>query len=277
LARFDAAFFRRPGVTLLAGVDEAGRGALAGPVVAAAVVGDASFFVEGLDDSKRLSAERRETLLGAIRHGARARAVGWASPQEIDRLNILQATLLAARRAIDALPLRPDLIVTDALKLTDTDQPVEALVKADAHSQVVAAASVVAKVTRDRWMCGLDEEYPPYGFARHKGYGVSAHLEALRRHGASSVHRHTFRGVGWFDEGYRTSATLERLIGEFERDEMDHSEVVEAWRGWGYALPECEHDLLCNVVRGQAPPRPAESPEPPLQIRGRAADIGDAG
>jgi len=131
--------------------------------------------------------------------------VGWASAQEIDRLNILQATHLAARRALAALSVRPDLLLTDWLKLADTEQPVEALVKGDARSQAIAAASVIAKVTRDRWMRQLDAEYPVYGFAGHKGYGVAAHLAALREAGLEAKR----------ERGHTSS--LARLAGLAER------------------------------------------------------------
>jgi len=249
LVRFDGSYFKRPGVRLLGGIDEAGRGALAGPVVAAAVVTDSSCRIEGVNDSKQLTPCQREALYDTIRREARAVAVGWASAQEIDRLNILQATHLAARRALAALSVRPDLLLTDWLKLVGTEQPVEALVKGDARSQAVAAASVIAKVTRDRWMRQLDAEYPVYGFAGHKGYGVAAHLEALREHGSSTLHRHSFRGVDWFESEYRISATLEDLLGEIRKGGLKGRVAEEVWLERGYLLPECEFETLCGAMR----------------------------
>ena len=249
LARFDGSYFKRPGVRLLGGIDEAGRGALAGPVVAAAVVTDSSCRIEGVNDSKQLTPGQREALYDTIRREARAVAVGWASAQEIDRLNILQATHLAARRALAALSVRPDLLLTDWLKLADTEQPVEALVKGDARSQAIAAASVIAKVTRDRWMRQLDAEYPVYGFAGHKGYGVAAHLEALREHGSSTLHRHSFRGVDWFESEYRISATLEDLLGQVRSGGLKGRVPEEVWLERGYLLPEREFEMLSKAMR----------------------------
>ncbi|MBN1866506.1 ribonuclease HII [Candidatus Sumerlaeota bacterium] len=246
LARFDAEFFGRPGIGRIAGIDEAGRGALAGPVVAAAVVADRSFRVEGLNDSKQLSPARRETLFETIHDRALGVGVGLASAREIDRINILQATFLAARRALESLALQPDLILTDALKLTDQDTEVVPLVKGDARSQVIAAASVVAKVTRDRLMTQLDAEFPDYGFAAHKGYGVESHLEALRRHGSSTLHRHTFRGVDWFDRPVRPSRTLERLLSELGAD--GPGDPLVSWRTARPELPECELEMLREAV-----------------------------
>lgn len=249
LVRFDGSYFKRPGVRLLGGIDEAGRGALAGPVVAAVVVTDSSCRIEGVKDSKQLTAGQREALYDTIRREAKAIAVGWASAQEIDRLNILQATHLAARRALAALSVRPDLLLTDWLKLADTEQPVEALVKGDARSQAVAAASVIAKVTRDGWMRQLDAEYPVYGFAGHKGYGVAAHLEALREHGSSTLHRHSFRGVDWFESEYRISATLEDLLGEIRKGGLKGRVPEEVWLERGNLLPDREFEMLSKAMR----------------------------
>jgi len=212
-------------------------------------VTEPSCRIEGINDSKQLTARQREALYDVIRRQARALAVGWASAQEIDRLNVLQATLLAARRALAALAVRPDLLLTDYLKLTDTEQPVESLVKGDARSQAIAAASVIAKVTRDRWMRQLDEEYPAYGFASHKGYGAAAHLKALREHGSSTLHRHTFRGVYWFESEYRVSATLQDLLGEARKGSLEGRAPEDIWLERGYFLPESEFDMLGRAMR----------------------------
>lgn len=194
LAAFDEALREERGASSLAGVDEVGRGPLAGPVVAAAVIlpRDAS-GLEGVRDSKALSPARRAALYRLIRARAVAVGVGSASPEEITERNILQATFLAMRRALTDLGARPDRLLVDGDKvLPGWDGPQEALVRGDARSLCVAAASVVAKVVRDRWMGRLDVRHPGYGFARHKGYGTADHYEALARLGASREHRPTF-------------------------------------------------------------------------------------
>jgi len=244
LRRFDAARLHAAGAQIVAGVDEAGRGALAGPVVVGVVALDAQMCFEGLDDSKQLSEARREALFPLICAQACGVAVGWATAEEGDRLNVLEATLLAARRALEGLPVRPQLVLTDYLKIRGLEQPVEPLVKGDARSQAIAAASVVAKVTRDRWMCRYDAEYPEYGFAGHKGYGAQAHLETLEREGASTLHRHSFRGVDWFDREYRVSRTLARLL-----ETLPGEENREDWLRAGYALPEYEERLFLQALR----------------------------
>ena len=252
LWEFDAGYLRESGIELLAGIDEAGRGALAGPVVVGAVVLDGRCRFPGLNDSKQLSPGAREELYQAICAGARGVGIGWASAGEIDRLNVLEATLLAAERALEVLPVRPDMILTDFLKIRGVAQPVEPLVKGDARSQAIAAASVVAKVTRDRWMRVLDAEYPVYEFASHKGYGAPKHLDALARHGSSTIHRHSFRGVDWFESEYRRSGTLMRLLGEIEQGALDPAESDETWRGSGYWLPECERLTFKQAVEARA-------------------------
>jgi ribonuclease HII len=248
LREFDAQYFAQPGVRLIAGVDEAGRGALAGPVVAAAVIVDRDSCFPGVNDSKQLDEARREALYPLIQAQALGWAVGWASAEEIDRLNILRASILAMERAIGGLQLKPDLILTDALKLEGLGARVEPLVKGDARSQAIAAASVVAKVTRDRWMRALEEEYPGYGFAAHKGYAVEEHMAALRRLSASTIHRLSFRGVEWFDESHRSSRTFQRLIEAFERGEWSAEDVEEVWLGRGYLLPQRELRLLREAI-----------------------------
>jgi ribonuclease HII len=195
LARLDDDRRRRHGVVLVGGVDEAGRGPLAGPVVAACVVLAPGARLSGVDDSKKLSPAARQALVPGILEKAAAWGVGLATAAEIDRLNVLRATHLAARRALAMLAVAPDYLITDYLKLEGAPCPVEPLAKADAQSQAVAAASILAKVARDRIMTLLDEEFPTYGFAGHKGYGTAAHLAALRAHGPSMQHRLTFGGV----------------------------------------------------------------------------------
>jgi len=184
------------GVDLVAGVDEAGRGPLAGPVCAAAVILHPARIPDGLDDSKRLPEAAREALEPEIQLSAQAWAVAWASTAEIDRLNILQASLLAMRRAVWALHLTPTLALVDGNRCpTDLPCVARALVGGDGLEPSISAASVLAKVARDREMCRLDAEYPQYGFARHKGYGTREHLAALGRHGPCAIHRRSFGPV----------------------------------------------------------------------------------
>lgn len=179
----------------LCGVDEAGRGPLAGPVFAAAVILDPARPVEGLADSKTLSARRRDALAQAIRAHAVAWAVASASVEEIDALNILQASLLAMRRAVEGLDVTPDRVQVDGLHRPRLALPVEAVVRGDATIAEIAAASIIAKVTRDEEMLALHRRHPQYGFDRHKGYPTRAHLEALRVNGACAAHRRSFAPV----------------------------------------------------------------------------------
>ena len=179
----------------VAGVDEAGRGPLAGPVVAAAVILDAAYPIAGLKDSKQLTARQRETLAVEIRARSRAWAVAWADHEEIDRLNILEASLLAMARAVAALTLQPGRVVVDGNRCPAVPQPVSAIVKGDSLVPAISAASILAKVERDAAMCRLDLLYPGYGFAIHKGYPTAAHLTALERQGACPVHRRSFGPV----------------------------------------------------------------------------------
>lgn len=181
--------------TILAGVDEAGRGPLAGPVVAAAVVLSASCPIDGLADSKTLSASRREALAGQIRAQATAWALGMASVEEIDRLNILQATLLAMQRAVQGLGMTPDLVLVDGNRAPQLSCPVRTVVRGDALIKSISAASILAKVARDAILQNLDAEYPGYGFAIHKGYPTAAHQRALEALGPSPVHRRSFGPV----------------------------------------------------------------------------------
>ena len=180
---------------LVAGVDEAGRGPLAGPVVAAAVILDDLHPIAGLADSKKLTAARREALFDEIRARALCCSIAEASVEEIDRLNILQATLLAMRRAVMGLRLKPKMVLVDGNRLPMLDMPAEAIVKGDALVPAISAASILAKVHRDRWCVQVDEQYPQYGFAGHKGYGTALHMAALREHGACIHHRRSFAPV----------------------------------------------------------------------------------
>ena len=180
---------------LVAGVDEAGRGPLAGPVVAAAVILDERHPIKGLADSKKLTALRRERLFDEIRAKALCCSIAEASVEEIDRLNILQATLLAMRRAVAGLRLKPNKVLVDGNRLPTLEVLAEAIVGGDALVPAISAASILAKVHRDRWCLTLDQQYPQYGFAQHKGYGTAAHLAALRAHGPCAQHRTSFRPV----------------------------------------------------------------------------------
>jgi len=184
------------GCALVAGVDEAGRGPLAGSVVAAAVILPQDFKLDGLTDSKKLSAKARTIFYDTLTAGGDILwATGEAGAEEIDRLNILRATHLAMARALAGLPQKPCHALVDGLPVRGLPVAHTALVGGDALSLSIAAASVIAKVTRDRLMTALDVEYPGYGFARHKGYGVPAHLEALRKHGPCPHHRRSFAPV----------------------------------------------------------------------------------
>ena len=180
---------------LVAGVDEAGRGPLAGPVVAAAVILDPRQPIAGLADSKKLTARRRERLFDAIRAKALCCAVAEASVEEIDRLNILQATLLAMQRAVAGLRLPPAKVLVDGNRLPRLAMRAEAVVGGDARVAAISAASILAKVTRDRWCVEVDAQWPQYGFAAHKGYGTAAHLAALQAHGPCALHRRSFAPV----------------------------------------------------------------------------------
>ncbi len=180
---------------LVAGVDEAGRGPLAGPVVAAAVILDELQPIRGLADSKKLSPKTRERLFDEIRARALCCCIAEASVEEIDRLNILQATLLAMRRAVEGLRLRPHRVLVDGNRLPVLSVPAEAIVQGDSKIQAISAASILAKVHRDRLCAQLHERHPQYGFDAHKGYGTQAHMAALKAHGACADHRRSFAPV----------------------------------------------------------------------------------
>ena len=180
------------GCTCVCGVDEAGRGPLAGPVCAAAVILPPDLRIEGLNDSKKLTDKKRRELYDVITQEALAYGIAFADRDEIDEINILQATFLAMQRALDRLSLKPDLALIDGNRAGSFGIPVRTIVKGDSLSANIAAASILAKVTRDRFMLKLDEEYPMYAFSKHKGYGTKLHYAKLKEFGPSPVHRVTF-------------------------------------------------------------------------------------
>ena len=179
-------------IRMICGVDEAGRGPLAGPVYAAAVILPRGLHIDGLNDSKKLTEKKREALFDVITSEALAYGIGSADEKEIDEINILQATFLAMRRAIEAMPVRPDLALIDGNRDSDFGVSSETVVKGDSLSANIAAASILAKVTRDRVMMQYAEQYPQYGFEVHKGYGTKRHYEALREFGPCPIHRQSF-------------------------------------------------------------------------------------
>lgn len=183
---------RAQGFTAVCGVDEAGRGPLCGSVVAAAVILPPDYIPEGLNDSKKLTAKKREALFDVICQNALAYSIAEATVEEIDALNILEADLLAMRRAIDGLQIKADFALIDGNIARDFQIPARAVIHGDALSPSIAAASVLAKVTRDRQCIELDRQYPEYGIAKHKGYGTKAHMDALRAHGPAPIHRKQF-------------------------------------------------------------------------------------
>jgi ribonuclease HII len=185
----------RSGFHLVAGVDEAGRGPLAGPVVAAAVILPEGLLIKGVNDSKKLSPDTREHLFDVIMASAVSVGVGMGSPELIDRINILQATRHAMLQAVSQLAPQPGYILIDGISTIDSQIPQKTIKKGDSLSLSIAAASIIAKVTRDRLMRELDVLYPGYGFSGHKGYGSASHMEAIRRLGPSPVHRLSFGGV----------------------------------------------------------------------------------
>ena len=187
----EESFFQK-GIDLIAGVDEAGRGPLAGPVCAAAVILPAGIDIPGLNDSKKLSDKQRRNLLPVIKEKALAYGIAFASENEIDEMNILQATFLAMRRAVAQLTTTPDLLLIDGNRKCDFGIPAETVVHGDSLSASIAAASVLAKVTRDDFMLQEAERYPQYGFEIHKGYGTKAHYAALESYGHCPIHRLTF-------------------------------------------------------------------------------------
>ena len=180
---------------LIAGVDEAGRGPLAGPVIAAAVIFYPDKPILGVADSKKLSAKKREELYEIIINESLAYGIGRADVEEIDRLNILQASLLAMQRAVEQLPIKPNKVLVDGNRCPSLPYASEAIVQGDDSVPVISAASILAKVTRDREMSEYDRQFPDYGFAQHKGYGTTAHCAAIRRFGVTPIHRLTFSPI----------------------------------------------------------------------------------
>ncbi len=180
------------GYKAVCGMDEAGRGPLAGPVCAAAVILPMDCEIPGLDDSKKLTEKKREQLFDVIQEAAVSYGIGWADEKEIDEVNILQATFLAMGRAVKVLSLPADWAMVDGNRMPPLPIPGQAIVKGDAQSASIAAASILAKVSRDRFLRELDAQYPQYGFAKHKGYGTKAHYEAIKVYGVLPVHRRSF-------------------------------------------------------------------------------------
>ena len=189
---------RTKGYNIIVGVDEAGRGPLAGPVVAAAVAYAPEWQLAGLDDSKKISPQARERLFPIVKDQALGHGIGIVDVATIDEINILQAALLAMKYAVSALPEKPDILLIDGNKRIVTEVEQWTIVKGDSLSQSIAAASVLAKVTRDRLMEKYHEEFPQYEFDRHKGYGTRLHRDLIREHGPCSIHRRTFKGVKEF-------------------------------------------------------------------------------
>ena len=184
--------YRALGYSVICGTDEAGRGPLSGPVVAAACILPEGLYIEGLNDSKKLSPKKRDLLFDTIKENAVAYAIASASPEEIDTINILNATMLAMRRAVAALPTQADFALIDGNIARDFLIPVKTVIRGDSISASIAAASILAKVTRDRICLEDDKKYPEYMFAKHKGYSTSLHMDILRRIGPSPIHRRSF-------------------------------------------------------------------------------------
>lgn len=180
------------GYKLIAGVDEVGRGPLAGPVVCACVIMPLDEIIEGIDDSKKVSEKNREKLYNLITEKAIAYNVAFVEHDVIDQINILQATKLCMKKAIEKMPVMPDIVLVDAVKDLDVKVPIKSIIKGDSLSYNIAAASIVAKVTRDRFMVELAKKYPEYYFEKHKGYGTKLHIQALRDYGPCKIHRRSF-------------------------------------------------------------------------------------
>ena len=183
---------RENGYKIICGVDEAGRGPLAGPVCAAAVILPENHIIDGLNDSKKLSEKKREALYDVIKNEALAYSIAMASEKEIDDINILQATYLAMRRAVAGLEIKPDFVLVDGNRDPLLGIDTKTVIKGDALSASIAAASVLAKVTRDRYMLSISEKYPEYQFPKHKGYGTKLHYEMIEKYGISDIHRRSF-------------------------------------------------------------------------------------
>lgn len=194
LLKYEKELYKK-GITLIGGVDEVGRGPLVGPVVAACVILPVNYKLSGLDDSKKLSEKKREKFYDIIMKDAIAVGIGVVDAKKIDEINILEASRLAMKLAIENLNVKPEFVLSDAMKLDNIDIPYEAIIHGDSLSLSIAAGSVIAKVTRDRMMYELDEKYPEYGFAQHKGYPTKKHLENLQKYGVLSNYRFTYKPV----------------------------------------------------------------------------------
>ena len=194
LLKFERELYSQ-GITLIGGVDEAGRGPLVGPVVAACVILPVNYELEGLNDSKQLSEKKRDFLFDIIMKDAVSVGVGIVEADMIDKINILEASRLAMKLAIENMDIKPEFVLSDAMKLNNIDIPYKDIVHGDALSLSIAAGSVIAKVTRDRMLYELDKEYPEYGFAKHKGYPTKAHLEAIQKYGLLKNYRFTYKPV----------------------------------------------------------------------------------
>ncbi|MCX7018851.1 MAG: ribonuclease HII [bacterium] len=246
------------GLRLVAGIDEAGRGPLAGPVCAAAVVFEPGARIPGVNDSKKLSPARRETLYGAIMERALSVGVGLAAADEIDALNILKATKLAARRALQNLEFSPDCLLLDALRLENCPIPQQSIIRGDAKCFSIAAASIIAKVTRDRLMVRYDEEYPCYAFAKHKGYPTALHYERLAGHGISTLHRRTFFDPGFLSDKFvysRSCADLRGRIGRASSGDELCLLLDEVNGPLASFLPRSEIVLLNSFFVRDCPPK----------------------
>lgn len=242
---------REQGYRLVAGIDEAGRGPLAGPVCSAAVVFEPGVRIPGVYDSKQLLPEEREELFEKIMMKALAVGVGMACAEEIDQLNILRATKLAARRALRNLPVIPDFLLLDALHLEKTTTPQRGIVKGDAQSFSIAAASIVAKVTRDRLMVRCAEQFPGYLFESHKGYATPTHRRRIQELGPCSLHRESFIQTWFGSEGLRFSRLHELLCGRLglcDSADVVH-EMLDELRGHRDWLPVKEWDDLRERAR----------------------------
>lgn len=180
------------GNKLIAGLDEVGRGPLAGPVCTACVIMPLNDIIPGIDDSKKLSEKKRNELAEIIKEKALAYSVQMVDEQTIDKINILEATKLCMKKSIESMPIMPNIVLVDAISKLDTEVPIRGIIKGDALSYNIGCASILAKVTRDKYMCELAKEYPEYGFEKHKGYGTKAHIEALKEYGPCVYHRLTF-------------------------------------------------------------------------------------
>ena len=194
LLKYEKELYKK-GITLIGGVDEVGRGPLVGPVVAACVILPVNYKLSGLDDSKKLSEKKREKFYDIIMKDAIAVGIGVVDAKKIDEINILEASRLAMKLAIENLNVKPEFVLSDAMKLDNIDIPYEAIIHGDSLSLSIAAGSVIAKVTHDRMMYELDEKYPEYGFAQHKGYPTKKHLENLQKYGILSNYRFTYKPV----------------------------------------------------------------------------------